>query len=234
MTVLKDAASIYGTKGTNGAIIITTSRAKQQATHIDFGAYTTYNQQPSSLPVIECRWLPGLPLWYVTKQGPVFVWDQCHAFYDRWYRGNPDYYRYHNNTNWQKKVFNNSLSNNYFLRVTGGDNILPPTPWAWVILKPKEPFAPRIWTGTIPASMPHSISLNVLRVRLTCPFTFNEQNLRDQGISDKTAPLFLALTKAPFMLDREVNDKGVTSPTLPIPTILGNNPAVLINNMQAF
>ena len=32
ITVLKDAASIYGTKGANGAIIITTSRATKQAT----------------------------------------------------------------------------------------------------------------------------------------------------------------------------------------------------------
>jgi hypothetical protein len=34
-----------------------------------------------------------------------------------------DYARYHYNTDWQKKVLSNSLNQNYFLKVTGGDNI---------------------------------------------------------------------------------------------------------------
>jgi TonB-dependent SusC/RagA subfamily outer membrane receptor len=44
ITVLKDASSIYGVKGANGAILITTARANQQATRIDASAYTGINQ----------------------------------------------------------------------------------------------------------------------------------------------------------------------------------------------
>ena len=47
IAVLKDATAEYGAKGANGAIIITTSRAKKQATSIDFGVYASYNQQPA-------------------------------------------------------------------------------------------------------------------------------------------------------------------------------------------
>ncbi|HPN59377.1 MAG TPA: SusC/RagA family TonB-linked outer membrane protein [Chitinophagaceae bacterium] len=234
VTVLKDAASIYGTKGTNGAIIITTSRAKQQATHIDFGAYTTYNQQPSSLPVMNADdyrvYLSGM----LQSKGLSSSEINAMPFMIDDTTGNPDYYRYHNNTNWQNKVFNNSLTNNYFLRVTGGDNIAT---YALSVGYSKA-------EGTI-----RSTDMNRYNTRFNAAFnfskrftgsanlsfTFNEQNLRDQGISDKTAPLFLALTKAPFMLDREVNDKGVTSPNFADTDILGkSNPAVLINNMQAF
>ena len=234
VTVLKDAASIYGTKGANGAIIITTSRAKQQATHIDFGAYTTYNQQPSSLPVMNADdyrvYLAGM----LQSKGMSSAEINAMPFMIDDTTGNPDYYRYHNNTNWQNKIFNNSLTNNYFLRVTGGDNIAT---YALSVGYAKA-------AGTI-----RSTDLNRYNTRFNAAFnfskrftgaanlsfTYNEQNLRDQGISDKTAPLFLALTKAPFMLDREVNDKGVTSPNYADADILGkSNPAVLINNMQAF
>lgn len=234
VTVLKDAASIYGTKGANGAILITTSRAKQQATHIDFGAYTTYNQQPSSLPVMNADdyrvYLSGM----LQSKGLSSSEINAMPFMNDDTTGNPDYYRYHNNTNWQHKVVNNSLTNNYFLRVTGGDNIAT---YALSVGYAKA-------EGTI-----RSTDMNRYNTRFNAAFnfskrftgsanlsfTYNEQNLRDQGISDKTAPLFLALTKAPFMLDREVNDKGVTSPNFADTDILGkSNPAVLINNMQAF
>lgn len=234
VTVLKDAASIYGTKGANGAILITTSRAKQQATQIDFGAFTTYNQQPSLLPVMNADdyrvYLAGM----LQSKGLSSTEINAMPFMNDDTTGNPDYYRYHNNTNWQNKVMNNSLTNNYFLRVTGGDNIAT---YALSVGYAKA-------EGTI-----RSTDMNRYNTRFNAAFnfskrftgsanlsfTYNEQNLRDQGISDKTAPLFLSLTKAPFMLDREVNDKGVTSPNLADTDILGkSNPAVLINNMQAF
>src|ERR1044072_8597811 len=53
ISVLKDASSIYGTKGGNGAIIITTAKAKTQATKIDFALYSGYNQAPKRLPVMN-------------------------------------------------------------------------------------------------------------------------------------------------------------------------------------
>ena len=234
VSVLKDATSIYGTKGANGAILITTSRARQQATHIDFGAYTSYNQAPSNLPVMnaddyrvylaEMLQSKGLSSNEINAM-PFMIDDTA---------GNPDYYRYHNKTDWQKKVLNNSLTNNFFLRVTGGDNIA-----TYALSMGYAKAAGVIKTTDFSRYNTRFNAAFNFSKRFTgdanLSFTFNEQNLRDQGISDKTAPLFLALTKAPFMTDRELNDKGVVSPNLAETDILGkSNPAVLINNMQAF
>ena len=45
----------------------------------------------------------------------------------------------------------------------------------------------------------------------------------------------MALTKAPFLTDNEVNDKGVLSPNLDDVDILGvGNPSAIIKNMQAY
>ncbi len=51
MDVLKDASStaIYGTKGANGVIIITTKRGKAGKTRVDFNAYLSFNSPTSDV-----------------------------------------------------------------------------------------------------------------------------------------------------------------------------------------
>jgi TonB-linked SusC/RagA family outer membrane protein len=234
VTVLKDAVSVYGAKGANGAIIITTGRARSQATHIDFSAFTSFNQKPDELPVMKA----GDYRIYLTdmlqSKGltsseiaalPYMIDDTT---------DNPEYYKYHNETNWQKKIFNNSLSNNYYLRVTGGDNI------ATYALSLGYSRSNGIVQGTdlTRYNTRFNAEFNFSK-RLTgsanLSFTFNEQNLKDQGIADKTAPLYLSLVKSPFLTPYEVNSKGVFSPNLEDVDILGiGNPSVLIDGMQAY
>lgn len=147
---------------------------------------------------------------------------------------NPLYYKYHHNTDWQNKIMDRGLNKNYFLKVTGGDNIAT---YALSMGYMKN-------QGVI-----KNTDLNRYNTRFNAAFnfskrfsgaanlsfTYNEQGLKDQGIADKTAPLYLALMKSPFLTDKEVNDKGVFSPNLEDADILGvSNPAALIENMQAF
>ena len=53
ITVIKDGSSIYGTKGANGVIIITTARAKELGTKIDFAIYGGINFKPAEYPVMN-------------------------------------------------------------------------------------------------------------------------------------------------------------------------------------
>jgi TonB-linked SusC/RagA family outer membrane protein len=233
ITVLKDAASMYGAKGINGAIIITTSKAKQQATSIDFGAYTSINSQPSLLPVMTAGSYRTYLSEILQSKGLSSAEVAAMTYMNDDTTGNPDYYRYHNQTNWQKSIFNNSVTNNYFLKVTGGDNIAT---YALSVGYAKS-------KGII-----NTTDLNRYNTRFNADFnfskrltgsanlsfTFNEQNLKDQGIAAGTAPLYLSLVKAPFLTANEVNNKGVFSPNLEDVDILGvGNPQALINNMQA-
>ena len=62
-------------------------------------------------------------------------------------------------------------------------------------------------------------------------FTFNEQNLRDQGTASKTNPVFLALVKSPLLRIKEVSDAGIESPVLAgRDTFNISNPLVLTDN----
>jgi len=233
ITVLRDASSIYGTKGANGAIIITTARAKEQATKIDFGAFTGFNMAPKSLPVMEA---PDYRI-YLSEilQSQGMSGSQIAAQpYMNDDPNSPEYATYHYNTDWQKKVFNNSISNNYFLKVTGGDNI-----------------------ATYGLSMGYMKNQGVVKetdfsrfnTRFNAEFNFskkftgytnlsfsyNEQNLKDQGIAPKTSPVYVGLIKAPFLTDHDVNSEGIESPNLSNTDILGiSNPSALTEKMLAY
>lgn len=233
ITVLKDASSIYGTKGANGAIIITTARAKSQATKIDFVAYTGFNMTSNNLPVMNAADY-RIYLSEMLQSKGLSSTDIASLPYMNDDSKNPDYARYHYNTDWQKQVLKNSVNQNIFLKVTGGDNIatyglsmgymgnkgvVKETDLTRYNTRFNAVFNfTRRFTGTANLS-----------------FTYNEQNLKDQGIADKTAPLLLSWIKAPFLPANEVNDAGVESPNLTDTDILGiSNPSIIIANMQAY
>ena len=227
VTVIRDASAEYGTKGANGAIIITTARAKRQATSIDFGVYGAYGQRPGSMPMMNASQYRVYLNEMLLSQGmssasiaqlPYMMDDSL---------TNPQYFRYHNNTNWQDQVLRNSLSQNYFLKVTGGDNIAT--------------YALSIgFTGMQGALRSNDISRYNTRFnaafnftkRLTgqanLAFTSNEQDIHTQGIDYKISPLFLSLVKSPLLRPNEVNEKGVQSPNLEDTDVFGfSNPSVL-------
>lgn len=233
ITVLRDASSIYGTKGANGAIIITTSRPKSQATKIDFAAYTGFNQAPKELPVMNAADYRI----YLTEllQSKGLTSTQIAALpYMNDDPSSATYSMYHFNTDWQKKVFQNSLANNYFLKVTGGDNIAM---YGLSVGYMKN-------QGIINAT-----DLSRFNMRFNAEFnftkkftgfanlslTYNEQNMKDQGMADKTAPVFLSLVKSPFLHDHDVDSKGVESPNLADTDPLGiSNPAAIVQKMKAY
>ncbi|MGZ5192015.1 MAG: TonB-dependent receptor plug domain-containing protein, partial [Flavisolibacter sp.] len=233
ITVIKDASSIYGTKGANGAIIITTARAQSQATQIDFAVYAGFNMVPPKLPVMgsadyriylnEILQSKGMSIAEINAQ-PYMNDDP----------NNPLYAQYHYDTDWQDKVMENSMNQNYFLKVTGGDNIA--TYGLSMGFTKNEGIIKS--TDIMRYNTRFNAEFNFTK-RFTgnanLAFSYNEQNLKDQGIADKTAPLYLSLIKSPFLNDKEVNDKGVESPNFAEQDTFGiSNPSVVISNMLAY
>lgn len=233
LTVLKDGASTYGTKGANGVIVITTTRAKELATRIDAAVYGGVNFAPKSLPLLDAAGYRTYLSDLLQSSGateaqirnyPYMIDDPS----------NPNYYRYHNNTEWQKEVLHNSSFKNYYLKVTGGDNIakyalsLGAANNAGVV---KETSMSRYNTR-------FNADLNLSK-RMTASanlsFTFNDQKLKDQGLSAKTNPLYVALIKSPLIGINEVSASGVASPVITDTDIFNvSNPVSLTSAMQGF
>ncbi|NCU03317.1 MAG: SusC/RagA family TonB-linked outer membrane protein [Chitinophagaceae bacterium] len=233
-TVIKDASSVYGTKGANGAIIISTSKAKKEATSIDFGVYTGFNQKPLFLPVMDAKNYRSYLGDVLQSQGLTTGQIAAMPYMNDDTASNSQYYRYHNNTNWQRNVFRNSINQNYYLKVTGGDNIAT--------------YALSVGFSRN-AGVMENTDLTRYNTRFNAQFnfskkftgvaalafTYNQNNLKYQGVVNKTGALYTALTKAPFMIPNEVNVKGVLSPNFEDADILGiSNPSVLSQNMLAY
>ncbi|GAA4734204.1 SusC/RagA family TonB-linked outer membrane protein [Flavisolibacter ginsenosidimutans] len=233
VTVLRDASSVYGTKGANGAIIITTLRAREQATKIDFGAYAGFNAAPARIPVMDAAGYRTYLSDILQSKGMSSA-DIASQPYMNDDPANPLYASYHFNTDWQKKVLANSKTNNLFLKVTGGDNIAT---YGLSVGYMKTDGVVKS-TDLTRYNMRFNADFNFARKftgAVNISMSSLQQNLKDQGLAEKTAPLYLALTKAPFLHDREVNSKGVESPNLSDVDIFDvTNPSSIIDKMQAY
>ncbi|WP_157309805.1 SusC/RagA family TonB-linked outer membrane protein [Chitinophaga tropicalis] len=231
VTVIKDGTSTYGSRGGNGVILITTARAKELATKIDFAAYGGYNSTPAMIPMMKAGdyrvylsdvlKTSGLTDQQISDQ--PYMNDQP----------NPDYYRYHYNTDWQKQVMKRSFNQQYFLKVTGGDDIAT---YALSLGYLKQGgIISRTDLGRYQTRFNADLNLSKrLKASVNLAFTSSQQKNKDQGIALKTNPIYLGLIKAPFLPVRAVSEEGIESPSLDNYDIFNvSNPAAIISGMQA-
>lgn len=103
ISVLKDASSaaIYGAQGANGVVLITTKRGTTEKAKLTFDTYLGISQVWNTLPVLNGEQYRDL----MTELGQTTDWD-----------------RFDQNTDWQQEIFQNGISNNYQLAMSGRNN----------------------------------------------------------------------------------------------------------------
>lgn len=234
ITVLKDAAvaAQYGTKAANGVIVITTSRAKDLGTRIDLAMNGGMNLAPTSLPVLNATDYRTYLADVLSSGGATTEQLQALPYFND-AKNSGTYYQYHNSTDWQKKLFTNNLSNNVYLKVTGGDNIA------------KYALSMNYLTNNTALAQSNlskystrfNADLNLsnrLKGIANMSFSYNEANIKDLGYAPKTNPVFLSLVKVPFLSDYEISPIGITSPDYADEDAFKvGNPTVVSNLMQA-
>ena len=122
--VLKDAAStaIYGARGANGVVLVTTKGAKSGKTLVSYNGYAKFNQPTKYLETLS-------PYDYVS-----YVWANADAnginYLDSFTKlfgigayGDIERYRNVEAYDVQKKVYNSSFSHNHDLTVSGGTDL---------------------------------------------------------------------------------------------------------------
>jgi TonB-linked SusC/RagA family outer membrane protein len=232
VTVIKDGSSTYGTKGANGVILITTSRAKELATKIDAAVYGGVNFAPKNLPVLNANQYRTYLTDLIQSTGATDAQIRQYPYMTD-DPSNPEYYRYHNNTDWQKQVLHNSSFKDYYLKVTGGDNIAKYSLSLGVLANAgvlKETAISR-YNTRFNADLNLSQKLSALA---NVSFTFNDQDLRDQGLASKTNPLSVALAKSPLININQQSATGAISPVITdVDTFGFSNPVALISNVKS-
>jgi TonB-linked SusC/RagA family outer membrane protein len=117
--VLKDASStaIYGAKGANGVILVTTKGGKSGSAVL-FNSSVGFNSMYNYTPVLS-------PYEYVYLQRELDPSDNA-GFFDRYGRWEDvDIYKSKAGNDWQRKLFGNTgVKQNYNLNIIGGDKSL--------------------------------------------------------------------------------------------------------------
>jgi len=234
ITVLKDAsaAAIYGTKAANGVILITTARAKELGTKIDLAIYGGINAAPKALPMLNVKdYRTYLSDLYKSGGASTDLIQSLPFMNDD--KSSASYYQYHNNTDWQDKMFANQQMSNVYLKVTGGDNIAK---YALSLNYAKNQTA-LAGSDLSKYSTRFNADLNLsrrLKATTNLSFSFNEATIKDLGYASKTNPIFLSLTKAPFLSDHDISSLGIASPDLSDEDIFNvGNPTVAAQIMSA-
>ena len=120
--VLKNATALYGAKGGNGVVLITTKRGRSMATRINanIGAgVTTIGRLPDVMNAAQYRLYASEILGTHPDIGKYkddfrFLNDDPSKYY---------YREYHNDTDWTKEVYHTAVTQNYNINVQGGDNV---------------------------------------------------------------------------------------------------------------
>lgn len=109
--ILKDASAtaIYGSRGANGVVIVTTKRGKSGDTRINFDAYYGRQELRKKYPLLNATEFAVLSNEANTNDGskPVYTADQIAAL--------------GTGTDWQDEIFRGAPIQNYSLSINGGD-----------------------------------------------------------------------------------------------------------------
>lgn len=210
--VLKNGTAIYGAKGANGVICITTKRNKSMTTKIDVTIGGKYKMTPRTSPMLNADDYKT----YATELLASEVGDISGM---KFLNADPAYYyypEYHNNTDWKKQVYRKAFTQSYGINVQGGDevanyNLSVGYSNANSTLKSNDfsRFDMRLNTD-----------IEVLRrldVRFDAAFSDVKRDLRDIGVPEDIdgttilSPNFLALIKSPFLSPYAIDIYGNVS-----------------------
>lgn len=115
LEVLKDASAtaIYGSRGANGVVLITTKGGKAGKTKIEFSAYAGVQEAWNTLDMLNATEYATLRLQAYENDGTTpdaTMLEQLNYVIDNNYQG----------TDWQDEIFTTGVKHNYSLRASGG------------------------------------------------------------------------------------------------------------------
>lgn len=229
ISVVRDAASIYGAKASNGILFIRTSHAEKQATSIDLSVSGNLEMAPPVLPMLGSEdYRIYLNDMLVQQYGNEAVEAAPFLGSDPL---SQDYYSYQNNTDWQKTVFANNYSTNYNLRIKGGDDVALYALTVGFMQQGgtvKESDNSRFsfrFNSDIKFSSKVTLNSNI-------GFFYTKKDITGSGLECFYDPVYISRIKAPFLNANIQDENGTESPVLSEYDFLNvSNPVALYQNM---
>ena len=209
ITVLKNATALYGTKGSNGVILIDTKRSTSMATRIEANVMAGIELMPSR------------PLMMNAEQYRLYASELIGSTdteltnFRFLTEDKNDYYydMYHNDTNWDDYVYREAISQNYNISVQGGDEVADYN----LSLGYVNAQSTLDYNNFTRMNLRFNTDIKLigdLSTRFDVAYNYNTRNLRDDGViedfSKETilSPNFLALIKSPFLHPYQLDADG--------------------------
>ena len=128
--ILQTGTALYGSKGANGVVEITTKRGKSRATRIGVRVYGGFESTPATLDMMNGTQYRNYLSSVLGTYVPTNAADRLDALqriselsFMNEDKGYTFYNLYHNNQDWQKDLYQTAFTQNYRVNVQGGDEI---------------------------------------------------------------------------------------------------------------
>lgn len=200
VSVLRNGTSLYGSKGSNGVILVKTRRNKSMATRITATLSAGVATEPRYIDMMGAEQ-------YRSYASELLKTTRTKVTDFKFLNEDPTYYyygQYHNNTDWKKELYRTAFTQNYGINVEGGDDV------AGYNLSLGYTDA----QSTLEYNTMNRLNIRFntdvkfsdrLSTRFDASFTNQNRNLRDDGAPQSytsgspTAPSFLGYAKSPFL-----------------------------------
>jgi TonB-linked SusC/RagA family outer membrane protein len=231
--IVKDATSLYGSKGSNGVIVIHTKRGRSNVTRIAADISHGFNWAPRSYDVMNAsQYRTYLSEIMKGTNAASALSTDFSSFFGTDQQAT-EYSTYHNNNDWSDNVYQNGQTQYYGVNVQGGDDIA----------KYSISMGYTSNLGTVKSTDFSRLSTRInsdvyLHPRLTLEtsiyFTSMNRKLQDDGVNAYTSPTYLADIKSPFLIAKRFTDDGlILTNTLNDVDAMGvSNPVSVIENAR--
>jgi TonB-linked SusC/RagA family outer membrane protein len=201
ITVLRDASAtgIYGSRAANGVIVITTKQGTTGKSFLDVSAQSGISTRFKFIPVMNAsQYLPYLSA-KINSQGlDQATINQQFPFFANVPANTVQYWQYGNNTNWQKELTRNALTQDYYMNLRGGDKTSKYSLSAGYSNMEGVGLGISAREFSTRFNLDFKISPKFSAGTRTA-FSQTNKNLMDQGYEERVNPLYLSLVKAPVL-----------------------------------
>ncbi len=209
VTVLKNATALYGTKGSNGVILIDTKRSTSMATRIEANVMAGIEMMPDRPSMMNASQ-------YRLYASELIGSTDTELTDFKFLNNDPNYYyydMYHNDTNWDDYIYREAFTQNYNMSVQGGDEVADYN----LSLGYTNAESTLNYNNFTRMNLRFNTDIKLigdLSTRFDVAYNYNTRNLRDDGIiedfSKETilSPNFLGLIKAPFLHPYRQDENG--------------------------
>ncbi len=227
--LIKDGGALYGVRGGNGVIMITTRQPEEVTTKVNFSIHTGVTTQPEGLPLLNASQHKAYLVNQLQSSGLSFteVLQQ-----NQWISGNPSYYYYYNyanDTDWQDEIFRPAYMTKLNVGLEGGDEIA-----RFAVL-----LGYMNQKGVVENSRYQRYNLRInshirilerLSMISNVGFSYHTSDLFNFGPDKTLNPILSALTKSPMLGPYLRDNEGTRISIFSDADDYGSsNPAVIIN-----